>query len=132
MGAQLGTNLKEETVLLHVGSPHLKLDHLHQKPRRAPIQRRNADLVAKAVVPFGLRFKGYQNFVVQELVLRAHVLRLWRACWVTPDGQRITAPLPAGLSGHFGPELRRFVLALLRGIGISKRHPVRLLRAGHG
>ena len=49
----------------------------------------------------------------------------------------MTAPLPAGITGHFGPELRRFVLAqyhqaqvtvprllaLLRGFGviISKR-----------
>ena len=53
---------------------------------------------------------------------------------------------PAGVDGHFGPELRRFVLAqyhqgqvtaarlvtLLRGFGvvISKRQVVRLLIAG--
>jgi len=39
---------------------------------------------------------------MQDLVLRAHVLRLRRECGVTPDGQRITAALPAGISGHFG------------------------------
>jgi hypothetical protein len=63
------------------------------------------------------------------------------------DGGRqkvITAPLPEGFGGHFGPQLRRFVLAqyhqgqttvprlvtLLRGLGIdiSKREVVRLLR----
>jgi hypothetical protein len=44
-------------------------------------------------------------------VLRAHVLRLRRERWLTPDGQSIIAPLPAGTVGHFGPELRRFVLA---------------------
>jgi hypothetical protein len=74
------------------------------------------------------------------------VLRLRRECWVTPDGQRITAALPAGISGHFGPELRRFVLAQyhqgqvtvarlvaqLRAIGIdiSQRQVMRLLIAG--
>ena len=30
--------------------------------------------------------------------------------WQTPDGRNLEAPLPAGVRGHFGPELRRFVL----------------------
>jgi hypothetical protein len=60
----------------------------------------------------------------------------------------MTAPLPAGISGHFGPDLRRVVLAqyhqgqvtaawplaLVRafGIVISKLQLVRLLIAGPG
>jgi hypothetical protein len=69
------------------------------------------DRVIKATVLPGSRFKGYQSFVVQGLVLRAHVARLRRERWLTPEGQSITAPLPAEVTGHFGPELRRFVLA---------------------
>jgi len=60
-----------------------------------------------------------------------------------PSGETVVAALPAGIVGGFGPELRRFVLALhaqgqvtterltalLNGIGveISKRQVVRLL-----
>ena len=93
------------------------------------------------------RFKGYTSFVVQELVLHSHVIGFRCERWLTADGKVITAPLPEGFGGHFGPQLRRFVLAqyhqgqttvprlvtLLRGLGIdiSKREVVRLLTAGH-
>jgi hypothetical protein len=43
--------------------------------------------------------------------LRVRAIRYRRERWVTPDGRTVIAPLPAGVTGHFGPELRRFVLA---------------------
>ena len=116
--------------------------------RRGKIAPRVAieDRVIKAQVPPGSRFKGYETFLVQDIVLRAEAIRYRRERWVTPDGTLVLAPLPAGVIGHFGPELRRFVLAQyhqgqvtvprlvaqLRGIGvaISKRQMMRLLIAG--
>jgi hypothetical protein len=84
---------------------------------------------------------------IQELVLHSHVINFRSERWLTADGKVITAPLPEGFGGHFGPQFRRFVLAqyhrgqttvprlvtLLRGRGIdiSKREVVRLLTAGH-
>src|SRR6187455_1435460 len=123
--------------------PHLR------KGRRGPVTPRVAveDQVIQASVPPGSRFKGYADFVVQDLVLRARCIRYRRERWVTPDGQLIVAPLPSGVDGHFGPELRRFVLAQyhlgqvtvprlvaqLRAIGlaISTRQVMRLLIDGH-
>ena len=83
--------------------------------RRGPKSPRVAvdEVVLPAEVPPGSRFKGYEDFVVQELVVEPRVTRYSRERWLTPAGATVVAPLPPGLGpGHFGPELKRFVLAL--------------------
>src|SRR5215218_8845668 len=99
--------------------------------------------ILRATVPPGSRFRGYQDFLVQDLVLRTEAVRYRRERWLTPEGRLVVAPLPGGVEGHSGPELRRFVLAQYHqgqttvprlvaqlravGIAISKRQVVRLL-----
>src|SRR4051812_16582800 len=117
-------------------------------PGRRPGRGAKRDQVTREVtlqveVPPGSRFKGYKMVVRRDLVIVAEVVRYKRERWVTPEGQTIVAPLPAGITSRFGPGVRRFCLALhtqgqvtterltnlLNGIGlsISKRQVVRLL-----
>lgn len=126
-----------------------KLSKIGRRRRGRGHQARVAtveDCLIRAAVPTGSRFKGHEIYVVQDLEIRPRVIRYRRERWLTPDGRTVVAPLPAGITGHFGPDLRRFVLAQyhqgqvtvprlvaqLRGFGlaISKRQVMRLLIAG--
>jgi hypothetical protein len=120
-----------------------------KRPRGSTRSKLTADeerIVRVATPPLGSHFKGYTSYMVQDLTIRPHVVDFRCERWQLPDGSLLTAPLPAGIDGHFGPQLRRFVLAqyhqgqmtvlrlvtLLRSIGIfiSKRQVLRLLNEG--
>lgn len=114
--------------------------------RRGPkgdTKRVTREEVLTAKAPPGSRFKGYKDCVVRELVMRVEVVRYRRECWVAPDGRTIIAPLPAGVQGGYGANLRRFCLMLHShgqvttqrlttllndvGVEISKRQVIRFL-----
>ncbi len=74
-------------------------------------------ITAEKVIPLvdkppGSIFKGYEDFVVQDLVLEPRVTRYRREHWLTPDGRSVVAPLPADVlpGSHFGPDLICFIL----------------------
>ncbi len=122
-----------------------------KKKRRGPKRPRvpvEECVVAVEGVPPDARFKGYEGYTVQDLRIEARVLRYQRERWLLPDGRTVIAPLPAGIGDHYGPELKRFILAqyhqgqttmprlveLLQGLGldISKRQVVRILNDNKG
>jgi hypothetical protein len=62
--------------------------------------------------PAGSVSKGYEEYIVQELVIRAETTRYLRERIVTAEGQSMLAPLPAHVlpGQHFGPNLISHIL----------------------
>ena len=105
------------------GPPNLKPSGMDGKPRSRAKSGRDAvkarrgakkgrvrideQRIVRVAVPAGSRLKGYEDYLVQDLVCRPHNVLLRRERWLTPEGVHVVAPLPAGTRGHFGAELRR-------------------------
>jgi hypothetical protein len=87
------------------------------KRRRDPRPPKSARLIVdeERMVPLspqpGWRFKGFKVYTVQDLVVETRVVRYWRPCYRTPEGKLVVAPLPPGVTGHFGPTLGRYLLS---------------------
>src|SRR6516162_4432438 len=74
--------------------------------REAPLQ--------PAHLPEGAMFKGYEAYVVQDLVIQSDNTKYLRARYDLPEGGSVLAPLPAGVlpvaGGHFGANLVVYIL----------------------
>jgi Transposase IS66 family len=109
--------------------PQIAPSRLEQRPQQPRVQGqkrpgsekkpKNAQLTItrELRLPFpdpppGSVSKGYEEYIVQELVIRAEVTRYLRQRIVTPDGRSLLAPLPAEVlpGQHFGPELISYIL----------------------
>ncbi len=91
----------------------------HRKRPGSDKRRKNAHLTIHREVtvplpdpPPGATRKGYEDFIVQDLVFEAQNTRYRRERWQLPDGRTVLAAWPVGVAPghHFGPALRAFVL----------------------
>jgi hypothetical protein len=63
-------------------------------------------------LPPGAVLKGYEPYVVQELIIEAKATRYLRARYELPSGGSVLAPLPADVlpGSHYGPNLICYIL----------------------
>jgi hypothetical protein len=90
------------------GSSGKRGKNKRQKTRTLEIHHEK--VLEPEIIPEGYRFKGYRDYVVQELEIKANNTLYRRARYETKEGAQIIGSLPAGISGHFGPILRAYIL----------------------
>ena len=111
-----------------------------ERPREEPGRQRAPDkrvlLVTReellrldrSSLPAGVEHAGYEDFVVQEARVQVEVVRYRRECFRDPtSGQRWVAPLPAGITDHYGPQVKALALHLYYAGGMSEPKILELL-----
>src|SRR3974377_754682 len=53
----------------------------------------------------GARFKGYEDFIVQDIVIAPRTVLYRRERWLLPSGETVGGGLARGITRHFGPQL---------------------------
>jgi len=93
-------------------APGRKRPESDKKSKTAQLTITTEDIIRLVDKPSGSTFKGYEDFVVQDLRLESRVIRYRRERWQTPTGQTLIAPLlPEVIPGiHLGPNLICFIL----------------------
>ncbi|HVB25451.1 MAG TPA: hypothetical protein VNG51_26175 [Ktedonobacteraceae bacterium] len=90
-----------------------KAHHKTSKQAHIQIDRVEVVKIDPARLPADAVFKGYEDVVVQDIVVRTNNVRFRKEKYYSPQHKRTyLANLPAGYHGQFGPKVRAWVLAL--------------------
>lgn len=77
--------------------------------------------IAPDHIPADSTFKGYQDYMVQDLIISNWNICYRRQRWQTPDGRYIIGRLPDEIAGtHYGPTLTAFILYQYYGCHVTQ------------
>ena len=85
--------------------------------------------VDRTILPEDAEFKGHEDVVVQDIVLRTDNVLFHKETFYSPSaGQSYLAPLPAGYDGQFGPGIKALTIVLAFGANVSEPKILELYR----
>ena len=104
--------------------------HKGSKQDRIVPDREQTLRVDPALLPADAEFKGYEDQVAQDIVLRTENVLFHREQYYSPSEHKsYLAPLPAGYSSQFGPGLRALTIVLYFGGLMSEANILKLYRS---
>lgn len=90
--------------------------HLKKKTAKIVINREETLRVEPTILPPDAVFKGYEENVVQDILLKTDNVRFLKEKYYSPLlGRTYLAELPVGYEGQFGPNLKALTIALYHG-----------------
>jgi len=95
----------------------------HRSSKNAEIQidRKQEVKVDPTILPKDAKFKGYEEVVVQEILLRTdNILFRKEKYYAASTRKSYLAELPNGYEGQFGPNIKALALAMYYGVGTSE------------
>jgi hypothetical protein len=115
-------------------SPASRGDHSSERDRHTPKPRQKGRklgilvptrtrrcIVDPATLPPSAIRHDTVEVIVQDLLLQPEIIRFVREVWYVPSTKEtITAPLPAGYQGEFGPHIQALTLTLGHGANVSQ------------
>ena len=100
-----------------------------RQPRKIAIDREQIVLVDPTTLPADAEFKGYEEKVVQDLLIRTDHVLFRREKFYSPSlGKTFLGPLPVGYEHGFGPQLRSWLYVMYFGANTSEPKLLSLLR----
>lgn len=82
-----------------------------KRNKRATLIIHKTEVIKAKDIPVGSKFKGYQEYVVQGLVIRTENTLYKLERWQLPDGSYKVSELPKDIKGHhFSTTLRAYIL----------------------
>jgi hypothetical protein len=80
-----------------------------KRKKKGELAIHKTKIVKAKGVPEGSEFKGYKDWVEQDIRIEARNTLYRMERWLTPAGGYVEAELPEGVKGHFGAELRTYI-----------------------